>query len=92
MSEVTRAVTRGSSSHLLASMSVCAPFGALSDMLAQTFRHLGAIVAPYTVVSNCGSQFRKAVVKPDRLTDWANTRCKNTCMTIGGFGKTAFTI
>ena len=26
------------------------------------------------------------------LTGWAKTRCKKTCITKGGFGKTAFTI
>ena len=32
------------------------------------------------------------IEQDEMLTGWAKTRCKKTCITKGGFGKTAFTI
>ena len=53
---------------------------------------------PYEEVAPCVAESVNGVSKPwcshntNTLTDWANTLCKNTCMTTDGFGKTAFTI
>ena len=60
-------------------------------MLNLRYQLPGAAIVPCVVESTSKNQSCEFSTNV-RPTDWAKTRCKNTCITTGGFGKTALTI
>ena len=68
------------------------PGEACVGMTAERYLRLYWGEVPDIVESGGNHLYQKKMRPCVKLTDCANTRCKNTCMTMGGFGKTACTI